>query len=151
MRGIGERFQTPRAFVEALASLPIPERYAAPAASATPQPQPETAVYGALVPTDGPPLALTAPDLIVGRSDPQRGHRPDIDLIAMDPAQTVSRRHARFVRRGAQFFVEDLNAFNRTRLNGAPLVPHQEAELHSGDIVRLGNVELRFDVRPRSS
>jgi serine/threonine protein kinase len=145
----GERFQTPRAFVEALAALPIPERHAAPAAGATPRPEP--AVYGALVPSDGPPLALTAPDLIVGRSDPQKGYRPDIDLIAMDPAQTVSRRHARFVRRDSQFFVEDLNAFNRTRLNGVTLVPHQEAELHSGDIVRLGNVELRFDVRPRSS
>ncbi len=145
----GERFQTPRDFVEALASLPIPDRQAHPSASASSRQEPS--VYGALLPPDGPPLPLTAPDLIVGRSDPQKGYRPDIDLIAMDPAQTVSRRHARFVRRDDQFFVEDMNAFNRTRLNGVPLVPHQEAEIHSGDTVRLGNVELRFEVRPRSS
>jgi pSer/pThr/pTyr-binding forkhead associated (FHA) protein len=95
-------------------------------------------------------LALTAPDLIVGRSDPQRGLRPDVDLLPLDPQQTVSRRHARITRREGRYYIEDLGAFNRTRVNGAPLVPHQEVELHSGDLLRLGNVELRFELRPRS-
>ncbi len=97
----------------------------------------------------GPPLLLTASDLIVGRSDPQRGFYPDVDLIALDPQQTVSRRHARITRRAEQYYVEDLNAFNRTRLNGVQLEPHQEVELHAGDGMRLGNVELRFELRPR--
>ncbi|MGZ3640114.1 MAG: FHA domain-containing protein, partial [Ktedonobacterales bacterium] len=105
-------------------------------------------LIGALMPATGAPLLLSTPDMIVGRSDPQRGFRPDVDLLALDPAQTVSRRHARFTRRSGHFYVEDLNAFNRTRINGAPLVPHQDTEIQNGDVVRLGNVELRFEVRP---
>jgi serine/threonine protein kinase len=137
-----ERFQTPRAFVETLAALPLPDRQTA-AASRTEQ------TYGALVAAEGLVLALTAPDMIIGRSDPQRGYRPDIDLLALDPAQTVSRRHARITRRDGHFYIEDLNAFNRTRRNGTPLVPHQDLEIHGGDSLRLGNVELRFEIRPR--
>ncbi len=139
----GDRFQTPSAFIEALELLPIPERYG------TTAPRSEE-ISGALVPAGGgPPVALTAADMIIGRSDPQRGYRPDVDLIAFDPAQTVSRRHARLTRRAGHFYIEDLNAFNRTRLNGTPLVPHQDVEIHSGDVMRLGHVELRFEIHPR--
>ena len=138
----GDRYQMPGAFVEGLAALPIPNRQTAGI------PRPEEPV-GTLAPAGGAPIVLTAPDMIVGRSDPQRGLRPDVDLLPLDPAQTVSRRHARIMRRAGHFFVEDLNAFNRTRVNGALLVPHQEVEIHSGDVLRLGNVELRFEIRPR--
>ena len=137
----GDRYQTPRAFVEAIEVLPIPERQ-------TNVPAKADELIGSLMPPTGAPLLLTAPDMIVGRSDPQRGFRPDVDLLALDPAQTVSRRHARFTRRAGLYYVEDLNAFNRTRINGAPLVPHQDTEIQNGDVVRLGNVELRFEVRP---
>lgn len=148
-----DRFQTPRAFAEAVAALPLVGRAAAtgPVAdgvnAAAPQSQPVQ--MAVLVAEGGQTYAITAPDMIIGRSDPQRGHRPDIDLLVLDPQQTVSRRHARIFRRGSQFFIEDLNAFNRTRLNGTPLVPHQEAELHPGDTMRLGNIELRFEVHSR--
>ncbi len=137
-----DRYQTPAEFSEALELLPIPDR------SATNVPKSEE-FAGALIPAGGPPLALTAADLVIGRSDPQRGYRPDVDLIAFDPAQTVSRRHARITRRAGHYYIEDLNAFNRTRLNGTPLVPHQDVEIHSGDVMRLGHVELRFEIRPR--
>jgi serine/threonine-protein kinase len=125
-----------------LETLPIPERGGASVSKAE-----ET--VGALVPANGPPLALTAADMIIGRSDPQRGFHPDVDLLTFDPAQTVSRRHARLTRRAGHFYIEDLNAFNRTRVNGTPLVPHQDVEIHSGDVMRLGHVELRFEIRPR--
>jgi len=138
-----ERFPTPRAFVEALDALPLP-----PSRPAVPT-QPEGPAAALVPPTGGAALALMAPDLIVGRSDPQRGMRPDVDLLPLDPQQTVSRRHARITRRDGRYYIEDLGAYNRTRINGAPLVPHQEVELHSGDLLRLGNVELRFELRPR--
>jgi serine/threonine-protein kinase len=152
-----DRFQTPHAFVEAMAALPQPPRRAPAVARAASQPyagavptQPfEEEPVAVLAAPDGSPLLLAAPDLIVGRSDPQRGFFPDVDLIALDPQQTVSRRHARITHRAHQYFVEDLNAFNRTRLNGVQLEPHQEVELHAGDGMRLGNVELRFELRPR--
>jgi serine/threonine-protein kinase len=143
-----ERYPTPRAFVEALEALPVPERRAPGQLGQNRQDRPEEQV-GALVIAGAAPMVLSAPDMVVGRSDPQRGFHPDIDLLALDPAQTVSRRHARFTRASGHFYVEDLNAFNRTRVNGAPLVPHQEVELHPGDALRLGNVELRFETRPR--
>jgi serine/threonine-protein kinase len=136
-----DRYQTPRAFVEALEALPVSER------QGSGQSKPEE--VGALIVAGVAPMLLSTPDMVVGRSDPQRGFHPDVDLLALDPAQTVSRRHARFSRRAGRYYVEDLNAFNRTRVNGAPLVPHQQVELHTGDALRLGNVELRFETRPR--
>ncbi|HLZ24247.1 MAG TPA: FHA domain-containing serine/threonine-protein kinase [Ktedonobacterales bacterium] len=137
----GDRYQTPRAFVDALEALPTPERQNG--ASRTDD------QVGTLAAPAGTSFPLSAPDMIVGRSDPQRGFRPDVDLLALDPAQTVSRRHARISRRDGRFYIEDLNAFNRTRVNGIPLVPHQDMEIHASDALRLGNVELRFEIRPR--
>ncbi|MDE3228763.1 MAG: protein kinase [Chloroflexota bacterium] len=97
----------------------------------------------------GQVFALTAADMVIGRSDPQRNVFPDIDLLPLDPNQTVSRRHARLMRRDGHCYVEDLNAFNRTRVNGRPLVPHEDVELHDGDTLRLGNIDLRFEARGR--
>lgn len=138
----GDRYQTPRAFVEAIEALPTSE----PGTGGQPAASEQS---GMLITPSGAQLLLTAPDMVIGRSDPQRGVRPDLDLLAFDPAQTVSRRHARLTRSAGHFYIEDLNAFNRTRVNGTPLVPHQEAELHTGDALRLGNVELRFEIRSR--
>ena len=141
-----ERIPTPHAFVEALDLLPVPGRPSAAAASKTEE---GAAALVPIAPAGGAPLLLLAPDLIVGRSDPQRGVHPDVDLLPLDPQQTVSRRHARITRRAGRFYIEDLGAFNRTRVNGAPLAPHEETELHANDALRFGNVELRFEMRPR--
>ena len=67
----------------------------------------------------------------------------------LDPTQAVSRRHARFMRRDGHCYIEDLNAFNKTRVNGRPLVPHEDVELHDGDTLRFGNIDLRFEARGR--
>ena len=97
----------------------------------------------------GQVFSLTAADMVIGRSDPARNVFPDVDLLPLDPSQTVSRRHARFMRRDGHCYIEDLNAFNRTRVNGRPLVPHEDVELHDGDTLRLGNIDLRFEARGR--
>lgn len=138
-----DRYQTPRVFVDAIDALSVPER--PPSSAGRGDEQSATLIP----PGSVAPIPITAPEMIVGRSDPQRGYRPDIDLLPLDPAQTVSRRHVRLTRRNGRFFVEDLNAFNRTRINGTALVPHQDMEIQSGDMLRLGNVELRFEIRPR--
>ncbi len=41
----------------------------------------------------------------------------------------------------------DLNALNKTRLNGVILTPHEERPLKDGDILRFGSVEVRFELR----
>lgn len=97
----------------------------------------------------GQVFPLTAADMIIGRSDPQRNVFPDVDLLPLDPSQTVSRRHAHFIRRDGRCYIEDLNAFNRTRVNGRSLVPHEDVELQDGDTLRLGNIDLRFEARSR--
>jgi serine/threonine-protein kinase len=136
--------------MEAVDQVPIGPAVVAPAQATHPGHSFTGAGLGAqLIASTGQAFALTAPELVIGRSDPQRGHRPDIDLLALDPVQTVSRRHARLAQRDGHFFIEDLNAYNRTRVNGTLLVPHQEMELHPDDVVRLGNVELRLDARAR--
>jgi pSer/pThr/pTyr-binding forkhead associated (FHA) protein len=59
----------------------------------------------------------------------------------------VSRRQARVLQHDGRFFVEDLRALNVTRLNGVPLRPNEERELYDGDILRAGNIEIRFSLR----
>ncbi len=155
-----ERFQSIKEFTTAVDALlggaatgaaavtPAPEAEAAPVA----QPVSQTGTRGvaALVETTGGQVfLLTAADMIIGRSDPQRNVYPDVDLITLDPSQTVSRRHAHFMRRDGHCYIEDLNAFNRTRVNGRPLVPHEDVELRDGDTLRLGNIDLRFEARGR--
>src|SRR5690348_2777958 len=130
------RYQTPADFVAAVDALPpslgiVSDALAASAVDAT------VARLGTLRAATGQEFALTAPDLIIGRSDPVRGHMPDVDLLPLDPSQTVSRKHARIAHRDGHAYIEDLNAFNRTKANGEELTPHQEVELHSGDHLRL--------------
>jgi serine/threonine-protein kinase len=142
------RFQTPAEFVAAVDELPPSVGVATDALDASAV-DATIARLGTLRATTGQEFALTAPELIVGRSDPVRGHMPDIDLLPLDPSQTVSRRHARLAHRDGRAYLEDLNAFNRTKVNGEELTPHQEVELHSGDHLRLGNVELTYEAHAR--
>jgi hypothetical protein len=142
------RYQTPADFVAAVDALPpslgiVSDALASSAVDAA------VARLGTLRAATGQELALTAPELIIGRSDPVRGHTPDVDLLPFDPSQTVSRRHVRIAHRDGHAYIEDLNAFNRTKVNGEELTPHQEVELHSGDHLRLGNVELTYEAQSR--
>jgi serine/threonine-protein kinase len=147
-----DRFQTPAAFSEAVDALPVGGTGTQAAADGAPAVlvAGESGGGGAGTSADGAArFPLTTAEVVVGRSDPQRGFHPDVDLLPLDAQQTVSRRHARIIRHVDRYVIEDLNAFNRTRVNGLPLVPHQEHELHDGDALRLGNVELRFELGPR--
>jgi len=88
-------------------------------------------------------IELTGELMVVGRQDPVLGIYPEINL----PDKTVGRRHAYVRNQQGQFTVEDLNALNKTRLNGVILTPHEERTLKDGDILRFGSVEVRFELR----
>jgi serine/threonine protein kinase len=90
----------------------------------------------------GERFPLIGEELIVGRRDPHRNLYPDISLAD----KMVGRRHARIRNRQGTFTVEDLHSRNKTRLNGTFLAPEEEHLLKHGDIVRFGNVELRFEL-----
>src|SRR5262249_19127599 len=84
---------------------------------------------------------------LIGRLDPNRGIRPEVDLSKYDPAARVSRRHARIVAQRAQFFIEDLGSANGTFVNGS--VKLSQGKLHmlmSGDELKLGETTLKFVV-----
>jgi serine/threonine protein kinase len=98
-----------------------------------------------LVISSGQVIPLPGELMVVGRHDPVLGIYPEINL----PDKTVGRRHAylRYQPQQGQYTVEDLNALNKTRLNGVILSPHEERTLKDGDILRFGSVEVRFELR----
>jgi hypothetical protein len=86
-------------------------------------------------------------EITIGRVDPHRGIRPDVDLSKFDPASRISRRHARVTSRGSQFYIEDLGSANGTTVNGrSRLKPQEPYPLVNGDIVKIGETTLKFVV-----
>jgi hypothetical protein len=76
------------------------------------------------------PLAST--ELTIGRAE-----RSDIPLA--DPG--VSRNHARVVREGDDFILEDLRSTNGTEVNGQPI---RRRRLANGDLLKLASSTLQF-------
>jgi hypothetical protein len=68
------------------------------------------------------------------------GALPDNEIAI--PAPSVSRFHAEIQIRGGDYRIVDLDSTNGTRINGAPI---REAELRSGDRIRVGEIELVFE------
>lgn len=84
---------------------------------------------------------------LIGRMDPNRGIRPEVDLSKYDPAARVSRRHAKIIVQGSQFFIEDLGSANGTFINGSmKLAQGKPHILVSGDELKLGETSLKFVV-----
>lgn len=154
-----ERYATPQEFIAALDRLQ--ERIQAmPLSKRVPEPGYEqnlanvgnSAVKQVVAPpkqarliviSSGQPIPLNGELMVVGRQDPILGIFPEINLAD----KTVGRRHAYMRNQQGTYTVEDLNALNKTRLNGITLTPHEERTLKDGDILRFGSVEVRFELR----
>ncbi|HEX2252996.1 MAG TPA: cyclic nucleotide-binding domain-containing protein [Thermoanaerobaculia bacterium] len=81
----------------------------------------------------------------IGRRDPVTGIYPDVDLTPLDHQRSISRRHAKIYRRGGKFFLsEDIGTMNGTFVNGQRLETGVPMEIHDGDQVRVGLVELEL-------
>lgn len=93
--------------------------------------------------------------IVVGADDPRLvgarftlgpeatiGRASELDVALAD--NSVSRRHAKVVFDEGAFWVFDLGSSNETAVNGVPVMRHRLAQ---GDVVRVGRVNLRFDVR----
>jgi mono/diheme cytochrome c family protein len=81
----------------------------------------------------GTRLGAPGPEVVIGR-DPAAS-----DVVLTDPR--VSRRHAIVRAGGAGLTIEDLGSSGGTTVNGAPVTG--ETPLAAGDVVRLGDTELR--------
>jgi len=150
-----ERYATPQEFIAALEQLQeriqaMPKRVPEPGHEArsgnigmakSPVAPPKQARLVVL--SNGQSHLLMSELMVVGRQDPILGIFPDIPLAD----KTVGRRHAYLRNQQGTYTVEDLNALNKTRLNGVTLTPHEERTLKDGDILRFGSVEVRFELR----
>jgi serine/threonine-protein kinase len=81
--------------------------------------------------------------LVIGRS--HQSIQVDIDLGPYDAAGAgVSRQHARLVRQGADWLIEDLGSLNGTYVNNIKLTPHTPHPLKKGDTVRCSRMSFVF-------
>jgi CheY-like chemotaxis protein len=82
--------------------------------------------------------------MTIGRSDPERGIEPDINL-APHGGQVlgVSRQHAIILAKDERITIRDVGSSNGTRLNGYVLVPHQDYRLRHGDELTVGQLHLQ--------
>lgn len=62
------------------------------------------------------------------------------------PDSQISRRHARLLRQGSHFLIEDLDSVNGTMLQGKRLPPHTPCYLQDGDEIHIGSFRLGFYV-----
>jgi hypothetical protein len=105
---------------------------------------PQASPYGQLVVTSagqtGIPVGKVfplSPTTVIGRST-------EADVSLNDTF--LSNEHARLERRDDVWTLEDLNSTNGTYLNGFEV--RASTEVHDGDIVRVGRVELKLVARP---
>lgn len=91
-------------------------------------------------------IAITQPNIIIGRLDPKRGLSPDLDLSHIDPRMSISRQHARIRFEGTFFTIEDLKSRNKTRLGDLVLNPLKPELLNHGAQLSFGSVRLRFEI-----
>jgi serine/threonine protein kinase len=147
-----DRYATPQEFIAALDQLQErvpttpPERVSRPMdlkqGAAHQVPSLPTREARLVMLSNGQIFPLKGELMVVGRQDPTLGIYPEILLTD----KTVGRRHAYLRNQQGTYTVEDLNALNRTRLNGVILTPHEERTLKEGDILRFGSVEVRFEL-----
>lgn len=59
----------------------------------------------------------------------------------------VSRLHADIITKNDRYFIKDNNSTNKTYVNGMPLQPMVEVEIHEGDEIVLANEPFEFHIR----
>jgi pSer/pThr/pTyr-binding forkhead associated (FHA) protein len=143
LREIQESFLPTPEILERSAELPIPTGIHEPSIvlpAYNPQERPR------LVHDSGTEFPLSPEEItFIGRPDPATGFEPHVELRAVDPQRSTSRRHARLLRRaGSYFLVEETGVANGTFVNGQAVTAGEEAEVHDGDIVRFGLVDMVF-------
>ena len=107
------------------------------------QPEPRLQFLGVLRPEKGfaPPeqVAIEKREVVIGR---QQG------LGLSLPDDWVSHRHARILRVGDEFVLEDLRSSNGTYVDGVPII---SCVLRSGDWIQIGRNLFRFELQLASA
>jgi len=83
-------------------------------------------------------VPLTNKGCIVGRK------REFCDVL-IDYDKSVSGKHCQITTKNGKFYIADLQSSNGTYVNNNKII--SEIEISSGTVIRLGNLQLRFEVR----
>jgi pSer/pThr/pTyr-binding forkhead associated (FHA) protein len=94
---------------------------------------PQSKLVAQTGPASGQEFPLEGDELAIGRA---------ADNPVSIPDTSVSRKHALVRNTGDGWAVSDLGSGNGTMLNGEPIA--DETQLHEGDVITLGDTELRF-------
>lgn len=91
-------------------------------------------------------ISLPAPGqagLIIGRT--HSTSQADVDLGPHGAAEAgISRRHARLIKSGQEWQIEDLGSLNGTYINNVKIAPGTPTPLHDGDTVRCSLLSFVF-------
>jgi hypothetical protein len=84
-------------------------------------------------------------EITVGREDPSSGIFPDVDLTPYGGEEGgVSRRHARLLFLDGEYYVEDLQSTNYTKIDGQRLPAHVREKVEDGARLDFGRVAVIF-------
>jgi hypothetical protein len=90
-------------------------------------------------------LDATRDEFLIGRVDPVTGITPEINLGPLDVARSLSRRHAKLLRQGAEFFVrEEVGTANGTFVNGQRIATGTAVAIKAGDRLRFGTIDIEL-------
>ena len=80
----------------------------------------------------------------IGRADPVTGILPDVDLTPVDQNRSVSRRHAKIVKRGGEYCVlEEVGTVNGTYVNDQRIPTGTPVPIHHGDMLKIGLIAMK--------
>jgi pSer/pThr/pTyr-binding forkhead associated (FHA) protein len=85
-------------------------------------------------------------ELRIGRYDARTGQSPEIELSDDPDGKTVSRSHARLSKRGEQWTLTAVSSSSPTYVNQQPLKPQESQVLKPKDQIRLGDVNIIFEI-----
>lgn len=86
----------------------------------------------------------------IGRVDPTSAIFPEVDLTDEGlSSKSVSRRHARILKRENSVFLEDLGSVNGTFINGKKLDPYITEILSDGDVLQVGKIPIEIEILNR--
>jgi serine/threonine-protein kinase len=103
-----------------------------------------------VLPRNAPPtlLYLQKEESLLGRTDPDTGIFPDVDLSRFDTGRFVSRRHAAIKRDGTRFYLTALQTLNPTRVDGFAVSSNATVPLQDGARLEFADLVSNFIIRP---
>jgi serine/threonine-protein kinase len=103
-----------------------------------------------VLPKNAPPtlLYLQKEESQLGRTDPDTGIFPDVDLSRFDTGRYVSRQHAAIKREGTQFYLTAQQTLNPTRIDGYLVSPGATVPLQNGARLEFADLVSNFVIRP---